>query len=83
MQRPTGVTILAVLGFVGAATLFAAGLMLCLGGAMLSRMANRPMGMMLGMGGAVVGAFVLFLAGLYLVTSIGLLTFKIGLASCS
>jgi hypothetical protein len=76
MQRPIGVTILAVLGFVGAATLFAAGLMLCLGGAMLSRMANRPMGMMLGMGGAVVGAFVLFLAGLYLVTSIGLLSLQ-------
>jgi hypothetical protein len=76
MQRPTGVTILAVLGFLGAACLGMFGLIALLGGAMFSRMANRPFGVMAGIGGAMIGAVILFFAALYLVTSIGLLNLQ-------
>jgi hypothetical protein len=76
MQRPAGVTILAVLGFVGAACLAMFGLIALLGGAMFSRMANRPFGVMAGIGGAMIGAVILFFAALYLITSIGLLSLQ-------
>ena len=44
MKRPAGVTIIAILGFFGAALLLIAGLFICLGGAMVSRMVlmRRP-----------------------------------------
>ncbi len=73
MQRPAGVTIIAVLGIIAGAALALMGLALCMGGAMFSGMAHRPLGMMIGMGGAVVGIVLLGIAALYIITSIGLL----------
>jgi len=73
MQRPVGVTIIAVLGIIGGAVLAVLGILLCAGGAMLSGIAQRPAGMMMGMGGAVVGVIFLGIAVLYIVTAIGLL----------
>lgn len=73
MQRPIGVTIIAVLGIIGGAVLAVLGILLCAGGAMLSGMAQRPAGMMMGVGGAVVGVIFLGIAALYIVTAIGLL----------
>ncbi|HXX43395.1 MAG TPA: hypothetical protein VEJ38_01610 [Candidatus Acidoferrales bacterium] len=73
MQRPTGVTIISVLAFIGAACLLFAGLGMFLGGAILSSMAGRPgMGLVAGIGGAVVGVIFLGLAVLDLVLGIGL-----------
>lgn len=73
MKRPTGVTIIAILGFFAAALLIVAGLAICMGGAMVSRMAHTPMGMMAGMGGTLVGVTLLGFAVLGIVTAIGLL----------
>jgi len=73
MERPTGVTIISVLGFIGAGLLVFAALGMFLGGAILSSMAARPgMGAIMGIGGAVVGVVFLGIAALYLVLSIGL-----------
>jgi hypothetical protein len=73
MDRPTGVTIIAVLGFIGAGLSLLAGLGMFLGGAVLSSMAGRPgMGMIAGIGGAFVGIVFLGIAAVYLVTAIGL-----------
>jgi hypothetical protein len=73
MKRPTGVTIIAILGFFGAALLLVAGLAICMGGAMVSRMAHTPMGLMAGMGGALVGVTLLAFAALGIATGVGLL----------
>jgi len=73
MERPAGVTIIAVLGIIGGAVLALIGLALCAGGALFSGMAQRPMGMMIGAGSAVVGVILLGVAALYIVTAIGLL----------
>ena len=73
MKCPTGVTIIAILGFFGAALLLVVGLAICLGGAMVSRMAHTPIGMMAGMGGALVGVTLLGFAALGIATAIGLL----------
>jgi len=73
MQRPVGVTIIAVLGIIGGAVLAVIGLLLCAGGALLSGMAQRPAGMMMGAGGAVAGVILLGVAALYIVAAIGLL----------
>jgi hypothetical protein len=73
MNRPTGITVIAILGFCGAALLLLVGLFISLGGAMFSRMAHTPIGMMAGMGGALVGVTLLVFAGLGIATGIGLL----------
>jgi len=73
MQRPTGVTIISVLAFIGAACLFFAAMGMFLGGAVLSSMAGRPgVGMIAGIGGVIVGAVFLGIAVVDLVLGIGL-----------
>jgi hypothetical protein len=73
MQRPTGVTIISVLAFIGAVCLLFAALGMFLGGAILSSMAGRPgVGMMAGIGGAIVGVVFLGIAAVDLILGIGL-----------
>jgi hypothetical protein len=74
MERPTGVTILAVLALIGAGLLVLSALGVLLGGAMIANMAARPgYGMMAGIGGAIIGAFFLGFAALYAVLGVGFL----------
>jgi hypothetical protein len=73
MERPTGVTILAVLGFAGAAFALMAGMMIFVGGAMVSRMANAPVGMLAGVGGAILATGFVIFTVFYIIISIGLL----------
>ena len=74
MERPTGVTILAVLAFVGTGLLLLAALGVLLGGAMVANMAARPgMGMMAGVAGVVLGVTFLGIAILYAVVGVGFL----------
>ncbi|MGD1212944.1 MAG: hypothetical protein ABR973_16525 [Candidatus Acidiferrales bacterium] len=72
MERPTGVTILAVLAFIGAGLLVLAALgFLLMGGVMLSRMAGTPLGMMGGIGVAFLAVVFLVIAALYVVIGVG------------
>jgi hypothetical protein len=72
MERPTGVTILAVLAFIGAGMLVLGALGVLLGGAMVANMAARPgMGMIAGTMGAIFGVVLLGFAALYLAAGIG------------
>ena len=73
MDRPTGVTVIAILGLIGAALLALWGVLICLGGTMLSGMMYSRWGMVAGIGAVTVGLVFLGLAALYAVTSIGLL----------
>jgi len=74
MQRPDGVTILAVLAFIGAGLCAVAALLMLVGGAMVANMAMRPgMGMLAGVGGAILGVFFLAIAALYGVIGFGML----------
>jgi hypothetical protein len=74
MERPTGVTILAVLAFIGAGMLVLAALGVLVGGAMVGSLAARPgMGMFAGALGAIIGVVFLGFAILYLVVGIGFL----------
>jgi hypothetical protein len=74
MQRPTGVTILAVLAFVGAGILVLTGLAVFLGGALLSNMASYPqMAALAGVGGVIIGIFWLGIGAFDVVIGIGLL----------
>ncbi len=74
MERPTGVTILAVLGFIGAGMLVLAALAMLVGGAMVANMAARPgLAMIGGVGGAIVAVVFLGIAALYLVVALGFL----------
>jgi hypothetical protein len=75
MDRPTGVTILAVLYILGAALLGLCGVLFFVGGSMLSSLAHAggPGSALFAMGGAVVGAFFLVFALLDLVLGIGFL----------
>jgi uncharacterized membrane protein (DUF2068 family) len=72
MERPTGVTILAVLAFIGAGLLVLLALLSLLGGAMLSSMAAPRMGMLASVGGAVIAVFLFVIAVLYVVIGAGL-----------
>lgn len=73
MERPAGVTFLALLAFFGAVILALGGLVMCLGGAMMSRMALQPgMRMVAGLGGAIIGLMLLGVAAVYVVMGIGL-----------
>ncbi|MGA8765901.1 MAG: hypothetical protein WB559_02685 [Candidatus Acidiferrales bacterium] len=73
MERPTGVTILAVLAFIGTGLLTLAALAVLLGGAIVANMAARPQfAMLAGIGGAVVGVMLLGVAVLYVALGIGL-----------
>lgn len=73
MERPTGVTILAVLYFIGTAILGICGLLFIVGGSMLSGLAQSggPGSAILAAGGAVVGSIFLVLALLELALGIG------------
>jgi hypothetical protein len=75
MERPTGVTILAVLAFIGAAFLAIGSIALMVGGALLSnaRATGPGAGMLLGLGGAVLGGICLVLAVIYVFMAVGLL----------
>ncbi|MGB2591703.1 MAG: hypothetical protein WBG02_00855 [Candidatus Acidiferrum sp.] len=74
MERPAGVTILAVIGFFLAGFLALAGVGALLGGAVLSHMASSGgLKMLAGAGGAILGVIFLGFAVLYLVDAIGLL----------
>ncbi len=71
MERPTGVTVLAVLCFIGGAFAVLGGLAMFFVGA--AGMASRPgMGMMMAGMGAFVGVFLLILAALYVIVGVGL-----------
>lgn len=73
MERPTGVTILAVLYFLGAGFVGLCGLLFIVGGSMLSGMARSggPGSALFAMGGAVVGGMFLVIAVLDLILGIG------------
>jgi cytochrome c oxidase subunit IV len=74
MERPAGVTILAVVAFIFGGLLALGGLGMMLGGAVLSRMANSGgLGMLAGVGGAIIGFVFLGFAVVYIVDAIGLL----------
>jgi hypothetical protein len=75
MQRPTGVTILAILCFIGAAFLTMGALVFMAGGALLSHvMATGPgASFFVGLGGAVIGGTLLLIGVLDLVVGIGFL----------
>ncbi len=74
MERPTGVTVLAVLCFIGGAFAVLGGLAMFFAGALgMAGMASRPgMGMMMAGMGAFVGVFLLILAALYVIVGVGL-----------
>jgi len=77
MERPAGVTLLSILAFGSAVILGLGGLLLCLGGAMLTRMSSmgldRPrMALFAGRGGAIIGVFMLGFAALYVMMGTGL-----------
>jgi hypothetical protein len=73
MERPTGVTVLAVLYFIGTAFLGLCGLLFIVGGSMLSGLARSggPGSALFAAGGAVIGAIFLVLALLELAIGIG------------
>ncbi|MGH9775930.1 MAG: hypothetical protein ACRD50_13395 [Candidatus Acidiferrales bacterium] len=77
MQRPTGVTILAVLAFLGAACTLLVGFAMLVGGAAFSRMLSASPGaaMLAGMGAAL-GVVCLLFAVLYLAIGVGLWKLK-------
>ena len=77
MERPTGVTILAVLAFICTGLAVLAALVFFFMGGMLSQMAESAgMGAMLAGAGAFVGVIALILAGVYLLVGIGLWKLK-------
>jgi hypothetical protein len=74
MERPTGVTILGVLGYIGAGCLVLAALLMFLSGAIVANLAVRPgFGMIAGIGGAILGGFFLAFAAFYAITAVGLM----------
>ena len=73
MERPTGVTVIAVLYFIGAAIVGLLGLLFMIGGSMLSGLAQSggPGSALFAMGGALVGGVFLVVAVLDLILGIG------------
>lgn len=77
MQRPTGVTILAVLAFIGAGLLALLALsLLFVGGALMARMGGRPLGMIGGIGATFLAVFLFGLAVVYAFIGNGLLKLR-------
>jgi uncharacterized membrane protein (DUF2068 family) len=76
MQRPTGVTILAVLAFIGAGLLVVGALFGLLGGMLVSTMSASRMGMMAGVGAAVLAVLLLIFAAVDVVVGVGLWKLK-------
>ena len=81
MQRPTGVTILAVLAFIGAGLLVVGALFSLLGGMLVSTMGASRMGMLAGVGAAVIAVFLLIAAAVDIVVGVGCGSSRTGLAS--
>ena len=74
MERPTGVTILGMLGYIGAGCLVLAALVMFLSGAIVANLTARPgFGMLAGIGGVILGVFFLAFAAFYVVTAVGLM----------
>jgi hypothetical protein len=74
MERPAGVTVLAVVAFVLGGFAVLGGLGMVLGGAILSRIASGSgLGMLASLGGAVLGAIFFGFAVIYIVDAVGLL----------
>src|SRR5271170_4139914 len=72
MERPTGVTILALLGFLSAALLAGTALVMFVSATFLANLAARPgFDMLAGSGGAIFGVAFLVFAAFYLVGAIG------------
>ena len=73
MERPTGVTIIAVLYFLGAACLVLLGILSIVGGSLLSGLPHGggPASALFAMGGVVIGAILLVLGVLDLAIGIG------------
>ncbi|MGB8474676.1 MAG: hypothetical protein WCE61_11390 [Candidatus Acidiferrum sp.] len=73
MERPTGVTILAVLYFLGAVCVVLLGILSIVGGSLLSGLAHAggPASALFAMGGVVIGAILLVLGVLDLAIGIG------------
>jgi uncharacterized membrane protein (DUF2068 family) len=76
MQRPTGVTILAVLAFIGAGLLVVGALFGLMGGMLVSAMGSSSMGMLAGVGAAVIAVFLLIAAAVDIVVGVGLWKLK-------
>lgn len=76
MQRPTGVTILAVLAFCGAGFLVLGALGALFGGALLSSLSSSGIGMMAGVGAAMIAVFLLIFAALDVAIGVGLLKLR-------
>jgi hypothetical protein len=76
VQRPVGVTIIAVLGIIFGGLVALAAFWTWVGAALFSSMARRPLGMMIGMGGGFAGVVLLGIAAMLIVTSIGLLNLQ-------
>ena len=77
MERPTGVSVLAILSFIGAALTVLVALLFMMSGAVISQMVGGGSGsaMFVGMG-AIGGVFILGFAILYVVVGFGLWTLK-------
>ena len=74
MERPAGVTILAVVAFIFGGCLTLAGLGVVLGGAALAHIASSGgLGMLAGVGGAIIGVVFFGFAVVYIVDAMGLL----------
>ncbi len=76
MQRPTGVTILAVLAFIGAGLLVVGALFSLLGGMLVSTMSASRMGALAGVGAAFLAIVLLISAAVDIVVGVGLLKLK-------
>ena len=76
MNRPTGVTIIAILSFLGAGLLLLLGCGFLLGGALVASLGMSLPTSLVGIGVAIAACFFFALAALDIVTGIGLLNMK-------
>lgn len=76
MSRPTGVTILGILGIIGGAFAILLAAFLMLGSAFIARRALGLPGMLIGMGGTMLAVLAGGVGALYLVAGIGLLNLQ-------
>jgi hypothetical protein len=77
MERPIGVTILGVLGYIGAGCLVLAALVMFLSGAMVANLTARPgFGGLAAIGGVLLGVFFLAFAAFYVATAVGLMKLR-------
>lgn len=72
MQRPTGITIIAVLAFLGAGFLLLLALLSLVGGALFSSLSSSRLGALAGIGAVVLAVFLLICAAVDVVVGVGL-----------